>query len=189
MKVSDLNWIPPDIQVPNPAWVEGDGSVPETISAPDVDATPPMIDTPDVDAVQPIITVPNPACLLPPAAELVEITQEDHDAIFRAVSTGKSTFRGGKDGRPIIIATPGLTLEELEYSERAFRDKTLLLTDTLVARHRDELEAERATTLTTEQYKQLQGYRQDLRDWPESAHFPALEYRPEQPAWLAELIL
>lgn len=56
----------------------------------------------------------------------------------------------------------------------------------MIARHRDELEAERSTTLTVEQYKQLQGYRHDLRDWPESAHFPELEYRPEQPAWLAE---
>ncbi|MGC6372869.1 phage tail assembly chaperone [Pseudomonas sp. S2.OTC.A_B10] len=186
MKVPDPNWTPPDMQVPNPAWVEGDESVPETISAPDFDAVAPMIDSPDLDAVQPLITAPNPACLLPPAAELVEVSQDEHDAIFRAVSTGKSSFTGGKDGRPVIVAAPGPTLEELKYSERAFRDKMLLLTDPLVARHRDELEADRPTTLTAEQYKQLQGYRQDLRDWPESQYFPLVEHRPESPPWLAE---
>lgn len=72
--------------------------------------------------------------------------------------------------------------------EREWRNQALASTEWLVARHRDELETERATTLTAEQHRQLQGYRQDLRDWPESEHFPAIEYRPEQPAWLAELI-
>ncbi|TWR64445.1 phage tail protein [Pseudomonas grimontii] len=76
----------------------------------------------------------------------------------------------------------------MKNRERAIRDRALLLTDPLISRHRDEVEAERPTTLTAEQYKQLQGYRQDLRDWPESVQFPAIEYRPEQPAWLAELI-
>jgi len=77
------------------------------------------------------------------------------------------------------------THQELESRERALRDQTLLLTDSLVTRHRDELEAERSTTLSTDQYKQLQDYRQDLRDWPESEHFPAVEYRPDEPVWLA----
>lgn len=80
------------------------------------------------------------------------------------------------------------TPQELESRERALRDQTLLLTDSLVARHRDEVEAERSTTLSAEQYRQLQGYRQDLRDWPESEHFPAIDYRPPPPSWLAELI-
>jgi hypothetical protein len=186
VKVPDPNWTPPDIQVPNPAWVGGDKSVPETISIPDFDAVAPMIDSPDLEAVQPMIAVPNPACLLPPTAELVEVRQDEHDAIFRAVSTGKSTFTGGEGGRPMIVAAPGPTLEELKSSERAFRDKILLLTDPLIARHRDELEAERPTTLTAAQYKQLQGYRQDLRDWPESQYFPAVEHRPESPPWLSE---
>ncbi|NWC90325.1 phage tail protein [Pseudomonas reactans] len=94
----------------------------------------------------------------------------------------------GKKGRPSTAPAPEPTLEELKNRERAIRDRALLLTDPLISRHRDELETERPTTLTAEQYKQLQGYRQDLRVWPESEHFPAVEYRPVQPAWLAELI-
>ncbi|TFY96128.1 phage tail protein [Pseudomonas nabeulensis] len=94
----------------------------------------------------------------------------------------------GENGRPSTVPAPGPTLEEQKNRERAIRDRVLLLTDPLISRHRDEVEAERPTALTAEQYKQLQGYRQDLRDWPESEYFPAIEYRPEQPAWLAQLI-
>ncbi len=155
---------------------------------PDEDAVPPTIDLPDYSASASLIAVPNPLCLLPPEAELVEVPQKEHDEIFRVLALGGSVLTPGKDGRPSTAPAPGPTLEELKSRERAVRDKTLLLTDPMIARHRDELEAERPTTLTVEQYKQLQGYRQDLRDWPESEHFPAIEYRPVQPAWLAELI-
>ncbi|MGY4638168.1 hypothetical protein [Pseudomonas sp. TE24901] len=184
-KVLDPAWELPTTEVPNPEWSE-DSLAPEFILIPDMDAEAPLIDVPDDQAKWPEISAPNPACLLPPEDEVVEVSQADHDAIFRAVASGGSTFTAGENGRPIIIDAPGPTLEELKSRERAVRDRVLLLTDPLIARHRDELEAERPTTLTAEQYKQLQGYRQDLRDWPESEHFPAIEYRPEQPAWLAE---
>jgi hypothetical protein len=184
-KVQDPAWEHPTTEVPNPDWSE-DSLVPEFILIPDMDAEAPLIDVPDDEAKWPEISAPNPACLLPPEDEIVEVSQADHDAIFRAVATGSSTFTAGENGRPIVIDAPGPTLEELKGRERAVRDRVLLLTDPLIARHRDELEAERPTTLTAEQYKQLQGYRQDLRDWPESEHFPAVDYRPEQPAWLAD---
>lgn len=195
--VPDPEWFHPNISVPNPAWidvvaVEGEESEarsePETILVPDPDAVHPMIDVPDEQAAPPFITVPNPACLLPPESELVEILQDEHDEIFRVLSLGGSVLAPGENGRPTTIPAPGPTLEEQQARERATRDRVLLLTDPLISRHRDELEAERPTSLTAAQYKQLQGYRQDLRDWPESALFPALERRPEQPAWLAELI-
>jgi len=155
---------------------------------PDPDAVVPLIEAPDYSAVPPLIVVPNPKCLLPPESELVDVSQEEHDEIYRVLSLGGSILAPGKKGRPSTAPAPGPTLEELKNRERAIRDRALLLTDPLISRHRDELEAERPTTLTAEQYKQLQGYRQDLRDWPESEHFPAVEYRPVQPAWLAELI-
>ena len=158
----------------------------ETIFIPDTDAVAPMIDVPDDSANPPLIVVPNPACLLPPEGELVDVTQDEHDEIFRVLSLGGMVLVPGKNGRPSTVAAPGPTPQELENRERAIRDRALLLTDPMIARHRDELEAERPTTLTAEQYKQLQGYRQDLRDWPESEHFPSVEYRPEQPAWLAD---
>lgn len=186
--VPDPEWERPSISIQNPAWSEGDESVPETLLAPDVDAVAPMIDVPDDSVFHPLIVVPNPACLLPPESELVDVSRDEHDAIQRVLSLGGSILVPGKKGHPSTAPAPGPTPQELENRERAIRDRALLLTDPIIARHRDELEAERPTTLTVEQYKQLQGYRQDLRDWPESEHFPAVEYRPEQPAWLAELI-
>ena len=186
-KVQDPAWERPTTEVPNPDWSEG-SLAPEFMLIPDLDAEAPLIDVPDEEAKWPEIAVPNPACLLPPENEVVEVSQADHDAIFRAVATGGSTFAADKNGRPIIVDAPGPTLEELKNQERAARDRMLLLTDPMIARHRDELEAERPTTLSAEQYKQLQGYRQDLRDWPESEHFPAAEHRPLQPSWLAEQI-
>ncbi len=187
-KVPDPAWDRPIIEVPNPDWSEDSDSlvVPKFILMPDMDAVAPMIDAPDNEAQWPEIVVPNPACLLPPENEIVEVSQADHNAIFRAIAANGSTFAPDKNGYPVIVEAPGPTLEELRSRERTFRDRVLLLTDPMIARHRDELEAERPTTLTAEQYKQLQGYRQDLRDWPESEHFPAVEHRPEQPAWLAE---
>ena len=147
-----------------------------------------MIEVPDDSASPLLVVVPNPNCLLPPESELVDVPQEEHDEIFRVLSLGGSILVPGKNGRPSTAPAPPPTVEDLKNRERAIRDRALLLTDPLIARHRDELEAERPTTLTAGQYKQLQGYRQDLRDWPESEHFPALEYRPVQPAWLDELI-
>lgn len=190
--VPDPEWIRPNISVRNPAWVEGEEpdeqAEPETILIPDPDAVPPMIEVPDEQASAPIITVPNPMCLLPPESELVDVPQDEHDEIFRVLSLGGSVLAPGENGRPSTVPAPGPTLEELKSSERAIRDLELLLTDPLISRHRDELEAERPTTLTTEQYKQLQGYRQDLREWPGSPDFPALEKRPVRPLWLASLI-
>ena len=188
VSVADPEWSMPNIEVPNPAWVEGDDETPKTIWVLDSDAVAPMIDVPDDSASPPFITVPNQACLLPPDSELVEVSQDEHDEIFRVLALGGSVLAPGKKGRPSTAPAPGPTAEELKSRERAIRDRALLLTDPLISRHRDEVEAERPTTLTAEQYKQLQGYRQDLRDWPESERFPEIEYRPEQPAWLAELI-
>lgn len=65
-----------------------------------------------------------------------------------------------------------------EGAERAWRDSELFLTDGLVARHRDELEAGVATTLSAAEYESLQTYRRDLRNWPTTEEFPALTGRP-----------
>ncbi|AJZ95429.1 hypothetical protein PFLUOLIPICF7_19315 [Pseudomonas simiae] len=186
--IQDPTWNRPYIQVENPEWSEGDTVTPETILVPDLDAVAPMIEVPDDSASAPLVVVANPKCLLPPEYELVDVSQEEHDEIYRVLSLGGSILAPGENGRPSTAPAPGPTVEELKARERAIRDRVLLLTDPMISRHRDELEAERPTTLTVEQYKQLQGYRQDLRDWPESERFPIVEYRPEQPAWLAELI-
>ncbi|QLG96528.1 phage tail protein [Pseudomonas yamanorum] len=93
-----------------------------------------------------------------------------------------------KDGRPVLKPNPGPSVEDLQRQERLVRDRALLSTDPLVARHRDELETGRSTTITVSQYQQLQGYRQDLRDWPESKGFPSIENRPVVPEWLIPIL-
>lgn len=65
-----------------------------------------------------------------------------------------------------------------EGVERAWRDSELFQTDGLVARHRDELEAGGATTLSAAEYESLQTYRRDLRNWPATEEFPVLTGRP-----------
>jgi hypothetical protein len=199
-KVPMSDWVRPLIEIPNPEWEEGAIDIPETLNVPDMDAVAPIVDVPDLEAVHPLIDipdtsalapsieVPNPNCLLPPESELVEVSEDRYQELRAIIATSPSVITSDDKGHPIAVPAPGPTPEQVAYSERALRDKMLLLTDPLVARHRDELEAERLTTLAVEQYKQLQGYRQDLRDWPESEHFPAVEYRPEQPAWLADSI-
>ena len=197
VNVPDPEWSQPWISVPNPAWVEvveveGEESetqtAPETILILDPDAVHPMIEVPDEQALPPLITVPNPMCLLPPESELVDVPQDEHDEIFRLLAMGGSVLAPGENGRPGTAPSPGPTLEELKARERSIRDRALLLTDPLISRHRDEVEAERPTSLTAAQYKELQSYRQDLRDWPESADFPLQERRPGAPAWLATYI-
>ncbi|MCU1750433.1 phage tail assembly chaperone [Pseudomonas sp. 6D_7.1_Bac1] len=65
-----------------------------------------------------------------------------------------------------------------EGAERAWRDSELFLTDGVIARHRDELEAGIATTLSAAEYENLQTYRRNLRNWPAAEAFPELTARP-----------
>lgn len=116
--------------------------------------------------------------------DALEVTAEDWQA-FGQTAPPPGMRRGSNDqGRPAWI-TPEVTPEDAQQQERAWRDRQLSATDSLVTRHRDELEADRPTTLSTEQYKQLQIYRLDLREWPEAASFPDADNRPKAPDWLA----
>lgn len=63
------------------------------------------------------------------------------------------------------------------------RSALLSNTDWLVNRHRDELDMQAGTTLTTSQYSELQEYRRSLRDWPEENGWPNLD-TPIPPVWL-----
>ena len=49
---------------------------------------------------------------------------------------------------------------------RGRRDSLIAIYDPLVLRHRDQLAASQATTLTDDQYQELLTYRQALRDFP-----------------------
>ncbi|KAA0948063.1 tail fiber assembly protein [Pseudomonas sp. ANT_H14] len=116
--------------------------------------------------------------------DAVEVTTEDWQA-FGQAAPPPGMRRGADDhGRPAWI-TPEVTPEDAQQQERAWRDRQLSASDSLVTRHRDELEADRPTTLTAEQYQELQRYRLDLRDWPASKDFPDTEHRPIAPDWIA----
>lgn len=88
------------------------------------------------------------------------------------------------NGFPILVDPPPPSPDEVADAERLWRDAQLAATDSLVARDRDELEDGGGTTLTTEQYAELQTFRRALRDWPQGSFFPFAEHRPVAPRWL-----
>ncbi len=107
------------------------------------------------------------------------------DALFaRLVQEQDGIWMIGESGviekRPLPVVVP-----DYAQIERAWRDSELRATEWLVARHRDELDLPRDTTLTAPQYVELLTYRQALRDWPAAGAFPESAERPAAPPWLA----
>ena len=115
----------------------------------------------------------------------VQITCDAHVALLTAQATGLRIVADAQ-GFPMLTEPLGATVEELESAERTWRDLQLSWSDGVVTRHRDELEEGIAATLTAEQYSALQGYRRQLRDWPQGADFPLEDHRPIAPPWLAQ---
>ena len=118
-------------------------------------------------------------------SDVVELTAAEHAALLQGQSEGK-VIAWGDDGYPVLVDPPPPSSEELAAAERVWRDASLAATDGVVSRHRDEVEAGVATTLTQAQYSALQQYRQALRNWPENGEFPLIDHRPVAPSWLAE---
>ncbi|WP_236187181.1 tail fiber assembly protein [Pseudomonas protegens] len=117
--------------------------------------------------------------------DVVEIAAERHAELMAGQAAGL-VIDWGKDGFPVLTDPPPPSAEDLAAVERAWRDQRLSTTDSVVTRHRDELEDGAATTLTAEQYAELQTYRRALRGWPEADKFPRTEHRPPAPVWLPE---
>lgn len=84
----------------------------------------------------------------------------------------------------LSLANPPPKAEDLQASERKWRDASISSTEWIVARHRDEIDMQRQTTLSASQFSELLEYRQSLRGWPESKEFPASELRPSSPSWM-----
>ena len=122
---------------------------------------------------------------IPPDA--VEITPEVHRELLEGQQQG-GIIRAGADGYPCLEERQ-ISPEVLADGERIWRDGQLRLTDSLVARHRDEQEDGEEPTLSEEHYSQLQTYRRSLRHWPEQPEFPSPEDRPQSPAWLTEALM
>lgn len=93
--------------------------------------------------------------------------------------------RAGEYG-PVAECLPPSRTEQ-EAAGRAWRDDQLQASQWPVERHRDQVAAGVDATLTSDQYFELLSYRQSLRDWPDSEHFPSELHRPEAPEWLKAL--
>lgn len=90
-----------------------------------------------------------------------------------------------ENGLPYLIDAPEVVLDPATQ-ERQWRDAELSSVMWFRERHRDQLEVEAPTTLTSEQFKELLVYVQALRDWPQSVDFPDVQHRPAAPPWIAE---
>lgn len=120
-------------------------------------------------------------------SDVIEIPQTYWVSLLQELAvTAKMISVRADNGYPVLVDTPPLAPEEAANAERFWRDAQLLATDSMVARDRDELEDGGGTTLTSDQYAQLQAYRRALRDWPQGSFFPFTEHRPSAPLWLAE---
>lgn len=131
-------------------------------------------------------------CYLPEIHKVIpedakEISEERYQAVIANPQRGKARSHDA-EGLPILIDMADVVFspEELASRERAWRDAEVSDTEWLVARHRDELDMQLATTLSTDQFAQLLSYRQALRDWPQISVFPDVSQRPVAPPWIAE---
>lgn len=115
-------------------------------------------------------------------SDVVEITEQEHADLLEGQALGK-VIVADSAGRPVLQSPP---FEQLANIERDWRDEELTARQWLRDRHRDEQDLGRATTLTEEQFVELLGYLQALRDWPQSEAFPDVTYRPVAPDWIAE---
>lgn len=121
-------------------------------------------------------------------SDAYEISAELRDYLLAQQMEGHQVVADAH-GNPVLAPPPPADPEILGTIERQWRDAQLQTTDGIVSRHRDELEEGVDTTLTTEQYAELQIYRRALRGWPQGGGFPLIEHRPTAPTWLAEQIL
>jgi len=115
----------------------------------------------------------------------VEISHERCRALLDGQTAGM-ILASDQSGYPILVDRPPPGAEVQAATERLWRDRQLMATDPLVSRHRDEVEEGRSTSITPEQYAELQAYRRQLRDWPQGSQFPLADHRPIAPPWLIE---
>ncbi|MDH0301244.1 MULTISPECIES: phage tail assembly chaperone [unclassified Pseudomonas] len=88
------------------------------------------------------------------------------------------------DSAGTISKHPLVSDFDAQAAERAWRDTELTRIAGFRDRHRDELDMQRPTTFTAEQFSDLLGYMQALRDWPTSNLFPDAQQRPAAPTFL-----
>lgn len=117
----------------------------------------------------------------------IEITCEYRDFLIKGTLEDRVVVADAK-GYPVLQDSPPPTTEQAATAERAWRDEALERINWLRDRHRDEVDLDLPTTLEVNQFVQLLGHIQALRDWPQSSGFPARELRPVEPVWLIEKV-
>jgi len=114
--VTDPKWKHPLISVSDPNWMAVEGGPTE----------PPSIMMKDPKATPPLVAIANPACSLPPAGELLEITLSEYQTLFAAQARGQviQTVKG----RPVAVEPPPPTWEQRKSdyvaSVQRFLDQT-----------------------------------------------------------------
>ncbi len=115
--------------------------------------------------------------------DAVEISDE---VFLRVIANAERGMVRAHDdsGQPYLIGAPVIEID-LEGEERIWRGAEIDSVTWLRERHRDQVEISLPTSLDAEQFTELLGYLQSLRDWPQSPDFPDIEHRPVAPAWIA----
>ena len=117
-------------------------------------------------------------------ADAVAISEARFLEVLANPPLGKRRDHDGA-GLPILVDMLPPSSDDLAAAERVWRDAEVLRISWLRDRHRDQVEVDLPTTLNTDQYAELLGYLQALRDWPQGSQFPLAEHRPPVPTWLA----
>lgn len=109
--------------------------------------------------------------------DLVEVSQEDHDALFEAQSQGKIIVPD-ENGYPIAIDRPALTGEAAAANVRARRDNLMKGFEWRYTRH--DREARQGIT-ATDDIATLDSYMKALADVTDQAGFPTSITWPVEP--------
>lgn len=124
--------------------------------------------------------------------KFVMATMEDNStATIPVESTGwyndllNEALESGMEIEP--FQTEEERLELIAVEVRSKRTELLNETDWLVLRHLRETALGRDSTITEEQYKELEEYRQSLTDLPEQKGFPEQVTWPEAPSFVTSL--
>lgn len=148
-----------------------------TVTVRDPDWTPAEHQTTDDS---PLIEQANPACSLPPAADLVPLSDDAYRALLDGQSKGKRIVV--RDGQPTLADPPPLTEAQIAAGIRTQRDALLAPVSDALQRHLLQKNYGQPTTLTETEAVAMATYAQALRDVPQQADFPHSVVWPEPPA-------
>ncbi|WP_322029105.1 phage tail assembly chaperone [Paraburkholderia sp. J76] len=111
----------------------------------------------------------------PQDVQFVRLTAAQFREMLDGPATGKQPSIDA-DGNPVLLDPPAPTGDALAELKRAERNAAITASDWIVARHQDELALAGAITLTADQYAALLAYRKALRDLPELAEWPNVDF-------------